>query len=420
MMPFSAARGRSPSRDMAYGPSSLPEKMKVTEETNDIPLDDDNDKNLYEVDARQDDEIAIRECSALEPTVLYELIKSRKWSAVVNRLRNQRCAVEEAATWIVERNVDDSVRWKLLPLHQACENQAPSELIRALLDIHPPSVLMKDSAGDLPLHLACRERASFKTICLLVETDPDAAKVVDEEGRLPLHLACRQGAGHDIVNVLLEYHFRAARTQDAYQLLPLHWACAQNANPDVIESLLRANPEAVEVKDQWGRSPSSLAVASTNPQKETVLEYLDRDASYWTSSLLHKVRNLEKEVGNRTESEARTFNKATNLEEKLAEVSAASTLAAQSFRELKEELVEENMMLKNKVRSLTKKHNKSEETIKRLDVEKTETKQSIKELKMKLGALSELFRHMEEQRLSILKVTGDWEDALHRATDLTS
>lgn len=417
-MTLSAARSLSPSRDVAYGLSTPPGKVKETTNDCDLPIDD--DINLPEVDARQDDEVRTLECSALEPTVLYELIKSRKWSAVVNRLRNQRSAADEAATWIVERNVDGSVRWKLLPLHQACENQAPSELIRTLLDVYPSSITMKDSAGDLPLHLACRERASFKTICLLLERDPTAAKVVDEEGRLPLHLACRQGAGHDIVNVLLEYHFRAARTPDAYQLLPLHWACAQNANADVIECLLRANPEAVEVKDQWGRSPTSLAVASTNPEKEIVLEYLERDGSYWTSSLLHKVRNLEKEVGNRAESEARTLNKAANLEEKLAEVSAASNIAGQAFRELKEELEEENMMLKNKVRSLTKKCNKSEESIEKLDMERTEMKKRIKELKMKLGALSELFRNMEEQRLSILKVTGDWEDALHRATDLTS
>ena len=60
----------------------------------------------------------IRECSTLEPTVLYELIKARKWSAVVDRLRTERYAVEEAGTWIVERNVDGSVRWRLLPLHQ--------------------------------------------------------------------------------------------------------------------------------------------------------------------------------------------------------------------------------------------------------------------------------------------------------------
>ena len=303
---------------------------------------------------------------------------------------------------------------------QACENQAPSELVRALLDAYSPAVIMKDSGGDLPLHLACRERASYNTICLLLERDPDAAKVADEEGRLPLHLACRQGAGQDIINVLVEHNFRAARTPDAYKLLPLHWACAQNAHPNVIESLLRAHPDATEVTDQWGRTPHSLAIASTNPDKDVVLKYLERDASYWTTSLLHKVKNLEKELDKRVTIEERTHEKAQSLEAKLTEVSNASTFAAQSFKELKEELEGENAMLKDKVRMLVTKAHKTEESLERAEEEKQQLNRKLKDMRNKLSQLSDFFRVMDEQRLSILKVTGDWEDTLHEASGVIS
>ena len=65
------------------------------------------------------------------------------------------------------------------------------------------------------------------------------------------------------------------------------------------------------------------------------MKYLERDASYWTTSLLHKVKNLEKELDKRMTTEERTHEKAKSLEDKLDEVSNASTFAAQSFKELR-------------------------------------------------------------------------------------
>ena len=108
------SRGRSPTSRVATHSetySDLPPRKMAPQ------------RNLYQENYTEDEEtrgeeVEIRECSTLEPTVLYELIKARKWSAVVDRLRTERYAVEEAGTWIVERNVDGSVRWRLLPLHQ--------------------------------------------------------------------------------------------------------------------------------------------------------------------------------------------------------------------------------------------------------------------------------------------------------------
>ena len=54
--------------------------------------------------------------SSEDPTPLFSFIKSRKWTNVVVRCRSAEKA--EAGTWIVEKNIDGSVRWKLLPLHQ--------------------------------------------------------------------------------------------------------------------------------------------------------------------------------------------------------------------------------------------------------------------------------------------------------------
>lgn len=50
-----------------------------------------------------------------EPTKLFSLISQRQWDAVVKRCRGEDA--KEAMTWVVEKNRDNSIRWKLLPIH---------------------------------------------------------------------------------------------------------------------------------------------------------------------------------------------------------------------------------------------------------------------------------------------------------------
>ena len=54
--------------------------------------------------------------SSSHRTKLFSLITKRNWSAAVKRCRGE--GAMEAMTWIVEKNADDSIRWKLLPIHQ--------------------------------------------------------------------------------------------------------------------------------------------------------------------------------------------------------------------------------------------------------------------------------------------------------------
>lgn len=350
--------------------------------------------------------------------MLFNVIKSRDWSNVVKRCKSHN--KNEAATWIVEKNSDGSLRWKLLPLHHACENKAPSEVVKALIEAFPSGVGMKDSGGDLPLHLACRERASKSVISYLLHADPEAAKVEDDEGRLPLHLACRQGAGVEIIdNLIISYH-RAARTADSYSLLPLHWACAQNATPEVIESLLRANPDAVDNKDKWGRTPMSLTLASTNSQKEAIVEKLKKDPSYWTTQIKREINSLKYKLEETSTTEKISSNRAKTLESKLADVTEASNSAAVSFRELKNELEDENAELKERVRTLTVQNNNSEHLLDKLNEENTRMSRELKSLTTRLTAITSIFRSMENQRKQILQVTGDMEESLHKAADIAA
>ena len=54
--------------------------------------------------------------SSSKPTKMFTYVKERNWTGVVRRCMGDD--KREAATWIVDKNVDGSIRWKCLPLHQ--------------------------------------------------------------------------------------------------------------------------------------------------------------------------------------------------------------------------------------------------------------------------------------------------------------
>jgi len=95
--------------------------------------------------------------------------------------------------------------------------------------------------------------------------------------------------------------------------------------------LLRANPHAVKEKDRWGHTPLSLVVASTNPEKDKITDNMNKNPSFWTTTLLNEIGGLKSEVQEKETAIQNSENMASSLEAKLTEVTQASSLAAQSF-----------------------------------------------------------------------------------------
>lgn len=275
---------------------------------------------------------------------------------------------------------------------KACEKQAPSEVVRALIAAYPDSLLTKDSSGDLPLHLACRERASKSVIGAVLAEEPSAAKVRDDEGRLPIHLACRHGTEAKVVESLIMCYFRGIATPDAYHLLPIHWACAQNASLAVVEALLRANPDSADLQDKWERTPLSLAKASTNPEKGSIIEALNRDPSCWNTHLMDDIESLtsQLEVSQKKYSEA-------ERKIRILEKESGSTI---------KELKDQNRKLHEDIRVLTSASKCSDEYLTTLHIENDKLKKEIQELK----SYAEAYKSMESQRMALLKVTEDMEN----------
>lgn len=162
------------------------------------------------------------------------LICQKQWDDALERLRN---VPEEATAWTVH----PIIQLRYLPLHYACIVHAPTDLVEALMEVHP---------------------VATSTEC-------------QEYNMLPLHLACQHSARPRVVEALLTVHKEAAATTDAFDLLPLHLACTQGACATVIEALVAAHPDAIAAVDSNGYTPKVYAETVIHPHSKKVLSMLE-------------------------------------------------------------------------------------------------------------------------------------------------
>jgi hypothetical protein len=121
------------------------------------------------------------------PTVLYQAIEAKEWEYAI-KLFSQNLCEGESGTWIIRKETNGKLRWRLLPLHAAIIFGSPVKLVECLLADYPAAAQCKDDRGMLPLHLAFRNEgsASWEIIEELVSVYPQAIFVKDRKGRTPL------------------------------------------------------------------------------------------------------------------------------------------------------------------------------------------------------------------------------------------
>jgi hypothetical protein len=129
----------------------------------------------------------------MNPTVLYQAIEAKQWEYAVSLFKPRpssskavSCAAE-SATWVVRKETNGKLRWRLLPLHAGVIFGAPLALIELLRAEYPAASQCKDDQGMLPLHLAFRNESSFEIIEELLTAHPQAIFVKDRKGRTPLN-----------------------------------------------------------------------------------------------------------------------------------------------------------------------------------------------------------------------------------------
>lgn len=101
------------------------------------------------------------------------------------------------------------------PLHIACFNNPPKEMLEALIAAHPQALVTRDMHGDTPLHIALSNPATtINVIRTLAKACPKALMISNREGLKPLHEACRFGSMNDeIISLLVETCEAAAKVR---------------------------------------------------------------------------------------------------------------------------------------------------------------------------------------------------------------
>lgn len=119
------------------------------------------------------------------PTELYLAIQNKKWDEAV-----KRCVKfpREAATWVFRRERNNSLRWRLLPLHAAIVFRASTNVVEALLKAYPLGARCTDDQRKYPLHLCFRRNCSVDAVRLLLDAFPECANINDDKGRAPMTL----------------------------------------------------------------------------------------------------------------------------------------------------------------------------------------------------------------------------------------
>ena len=89
-----------------------------------------------------------------------------------------------AMTWVLRRNTDGTVKWRITPLHASVLFDAPENVLERLLVVHPVAVQLKDDQGNLPLHLAYKTGLSDDKLDMLIAMYPESTEVLNHRGKL--------------------------------------------------------------------------------------------------------------------------------------------------------------------------------------------------------------------------------------------
>ena len=140
--------------------------------------------------------------------------------------------------------------------------------LRTLLSTLDPELIRnRDDSGKLPIHIACQANAPVEVLSMLTEMDPTTLQIADSSGSLPMHsLFCRDPpTEYASVRYLVEHGgvgTLAARNRNG--ALPLHVLCG-STNPTLraVQYLIQSFPGSVALRTNDGQYPFMIAAIET-------------------------------------------------------------------------------------------------------------------------------------------------------------
>jgi len=198
--------------------------------------------------------------------------------------------LDRGMTWLVSL-CRRKARWAIrspdldfgdLPIHIACLQGAPFQLIRVLVDAEPErgTLQSRNKIGRLPIHMAClhesfSEPTLPKVVKMLVETGGiGTLSAQDVNGSLPLHLLCQnKHPSLEMVQILVEMGgVGTLSTRDAGESMPLHLLC-QNKHHclEAVKKLVEmGGVGTLSARDISGSLPLHFLCQNNQPSLEAV------------------------------------------------------------------------------------------------------------------------------------------------------
>jgi len=184
--------------------------------------------------------------------------------------RGGRISVSGVRIQQVVHSID---RYNRTPLHILLSRKSNSSQIPMSTQVS--MILEKDASNSVPLHLALKYGASVEVLNALIEANPSSLLTKDEQGCTPLHyvflISDEIIPTLSVVRTLLTTPGEnAARIKDSVDRLPLHIAAQIGANDAILELLLDANADGCYRKNRDGDLPIHLLVRSDKATASSV------------------------------------------------------------------------------------------------------------------------------------------------------
>jgi ankyrin repeat protein len=167
----------------------------------------------------------------------------------------------------------------LLPLGKKPVTLSQFRILLRSIDVE--LIRKRDNSGKLPIHIACEAQAPVQVLFILVEMDPATLRIADHTGSLPIHMLCCSGTTPtDYVSLRYLVDQGGVGTLTARNrmgALPLHNLVA-SVNPTLrtVQDWIQSFLAAVTARMNDGRYPFMVAACETSSASLSVIYELVR------------------------------------------------------------------------------------------------------------------------------------------------
>ena len=136
------------------------------------------------------------------------------------------------------------------------------------------SIRKPDDSGKLPIHIACETNAPLEVLAMLPGLDPATLQIADHSGDLPLHYCCRGNVDYSSVRYLGEQGgIRTLSARDPHGALPLHFLCGStNPSWQNVQHMIQSFPGSVAARTNAGQYPFGIAACNSSASLNVVYE----------------------------------------------------------------------------------------------------------------------------------------------------